>query len=68
MSTTQTMSASSAQPATVQSGAAQTPITAKTAGPAKTLGFFGFFANTASMVIPRIGRCVLVPPGRALRG
>ena len=51
MSTTQTMSASSAQPATVQSGAAQTPITAKTAGPAKTLGFFGFFAITASMVM-----------------
>lgn len=51
MSTSQTTSVSSAQPATSPSAASQTNITAQTAGPAKTLGFFGFFAITASMVM-----------------
>lgn len=51
MSTSQNMSAASAQPSTGSSTASQATMTAKTAGPAKTLGFFGFFAITASMVM-----------------
>lgn len=50
MGGSQSMSAPHAQSASGQPGAAQTN-TATMAGSAKTLGFFGFFAITASMVM-----------------
>ena len=51
MSGSQSMSASHAQSASGQPSAKQTNAAATMVGSAKTLGFFGFFAITASMVM-----------------